>query len=119
MLLRSNAPQRSADGSALVYSVLIDLYEWTSSGELRTKKHVYEQMAPAFTFIAQNYASPITLEQLAKELSVSEQHTCLLFRQTTDCAHSNTSPASACAKRKSAYTTADPSGQKRGRKGRI
>lgn len=83
VMLRTNAPHRSAEGSALVYSILMDLYEWTSPGEVRNKKHAYDQMAPVFAFIEEHYASPITLEQLAKVLSVSEQHTCLLFRQTT------------------------------------
>lgn len=81
-LLGTNHPRRTVDASSLVYSLLIDLYQWTSTSEIRSKKQSFEQMAPIFDFIEKNYHMPISLEQLSRQISVTAQHTCLLFQQT-------------------------------------
>jgi AraC family transcriptional regulator of arabinose operon len=72
----------AVESSALLYQVLMDLFLYTSSSEIRSKHQHFEQMAPAIAYIENHYHESISLQQLADQLSVSPQHTCLLFRDS-------------------------------------
>lgn len=81
-LMTSADPLRSVEGSALVYETLLDLFIHGSSSEVRSKQQQYEHLEPAITYIEEHYGEDIALEQLAEQLNVTPQHTCLLFQQT-------------------------------------
>jgi AraC family transcriptional regulator of arabinose operon len=81
-LMQSKDPLRSVEGSSLAYEILLDLFMYGSSSEVRSKMQHYEQLEPVLSYIEKHYRNEITLEQLAGKLSVTPQHTCLLFQQT-------------------------------------
>lgn len=75
-------PAGAAEGSSLLYQLLLDLFLYGSRSEVRSKQQHFEQLAPVFSFIAEHYAEPLALRDLARQLQVTPQHTCLLFQQT-------------------------------------
>lgn len=79
---QSTDPLKSLQCSSIVYSLLIDLYRYGSNLEQRSKQAYFDQMAPALRYIEYHYHKPITLGELAEMLSVSPQHTCVLFQLT-------------------------------------
>lgn len=79
---QSADPLRSLHGSAIVYQLLLDLAAYGSLSELRSKRQHAEQLAPVLAFLEERSAEPLTLDMLAKQLGVSQQHTCFLFQQT-------------------------------------
>jgi AraC family transcriptional regulator of arabinose operon len=80
--LNSNNPLKSLDCSSLVYEIMLDLYKYSSPTEARFKHQDYDQMFPVFNYIEKHYNEVITLQQLSEQISVTPQHTCLLFQQT-------------------------------------
>lgn len=66
--------------SSIIYSFLMDLYRLGANPETRSKQQYFDQMAPALRYIEYNYHHPITLGEIAGKLSVSPQHTCVLFQ---------------------------------------
>jgi AraC family transcriptional regulator of arabinose operon len=82
MKLNSNSPLKSLECSSLVYEIMLDLYRYTSASDIRFKHQDFDQMSPLFNYIENHYSETITLEQLARQISVTPQHTCLLFQQT-------------------------------------
>ncbi|MFH5186742.1 helix-turn-helix domain-containing protein [Paenibacillus sp. TAB 01] len=81
-ILQTEDPFRGVECSALGYQLLLDLFLYASRSEVRSKQQHIEQLAPVFAYIEDHYAQPISLQQLADQLQVSPQHTCLLFQQT-------------------------------------
>lgn len=81
-LMHSNDPLRNFESSALAYQIVLDLFMYGSSSEIRSKQQHYEQLEPVLAFIEEHYSEDLTLEELAQKLSVSSQHTCLLFQRT-------------------------------------
>lgn len=81
-ILQSEDPLRGAECSSLGYQLLLDLFLYASRSEVRTKRQHAEQLAPAFLYMEAHYHEPISLQQLADQLGVTPQHTCLLFQQT-------------------------------------
>lgn len=80
--LQTEDPLRGVECSALGYQLLLELFLYASRSEVRSKRQHVEQLAPIFTYIEEHYGEPISLKQLADQLQVSPQHTCLLFQQT-------------------------------------
>lgn len=80
--LNSKNPLKGLDCSSLVYEIMLDLYKYSSPSEARFKHQDYDQMFPIFNYIENHYNQVITLQQLADQISVTPQHTCLLFQQT-------------------------------------
>jgi AraC-like DNA-binding protein len=76
----SPEPINSLKSSSLVYQLLLDLYRYGAETSVRSRQQYFEQLSPAIRYIEANYATPLTLEQLAGELSVSPQYTCTLFQ---------------------------------------
>lgn len=81
-VLQTEDPFRGVECSALGYQLLLDLFLYASHSEVRSKRQHVEQLAPIFAYIEEHYNQPISLRQLADQLQVSPQHTCLLFQQT-------------------------------------
>ncbi|MCZ8514587.1 AraC family transcriptional regulator [Paenibacillus filicis] len=81
-LLDSKDPAGAVECSSLLYQLLLDLFLYASRAEVRSKQQHYEQLAPVFSYIASHYAGPVSLQDLAGQLQVTPQHTCLLFQQT-------------------------------------
>jgi YesN/AraC family two-component response regulator len=66
--------------SSLVYQLLLDLYRYGAETDVRSRQQYFEQLSPAIQFIEKYYNTPLTLDQLARELSVTPQYTCTLFQ---------------------------------------
>jgi AraC family transcriptional regulator, arabinose operon regulatory protein len=80
-LLASTDPLRNIECSALVYRIVLDLFNYASTSEVRSKQQHYEQLEPVLHYIEKRFREPITLEELAGQVSYSQQYTCLLFQQ--------------------------------------
>lgn len=70
------------DSSHLLYGLLLDLFQYTSTSENRSNHEQIEQLKPALNYIEQHYTNPISLQDLADQLSVTTHYTCVLFQQT-------------------------------------
>lgn len=68
--------------SAVIYEIIIDLFQYGSTVSSRSRHQYFSQLSPALQYIEEHYDRPIELEELASQLSVSRQHTCTLFQQT-------------------------------------
>lgn len=80
--LRSKDPLRYMKCSALVYEIALDLYTLSSSSDMRSKQEHYEQLWPALSYIEDHFHEAVTLAELADQLRLSPQYTCLLFQKT-------------------------------------
>nr|WP_275984059.1 AraC family transcriptional regulator [Paenibacillus hamazuiensis] len=80
--LQSNDPLRAIECSGWVYRIVLDLFQYASRSEVKSKQQHFEQLTPIFDFIERHYHEDITLQQLAGQLGISPQYTCLLFRET-------------------------------------
>lgn len=78
----STDPLKSLHCSAIIYSLLLELFRYGSNLDLRSKQQYFDQLAPALRYIEKHYSDPLTLDDLAGKLSVSRQYTCSLFRLT-------------------------------------
>jgi len=81
-ILQSTDPIRNFEASSVAYQLLLDLYKYASGAEIRSKKQHIDQLAPVLAFIEQHYNRDLSLAELAGQLDVSPQYTCLLFQQT-------------------------------------
>jgi AraC-like DNA-binding protein len=73
-------PMNSLKCSSLVYQLLLDLYRYGAETDVRSRQQYFEQLSPAIRYIETYYNTPLTLDQLAHELSVTPQYTCTLFQ---------------------------------------
>ena len=78
----STEPLKSVKCSSIIYTVIVDLYRYGTNVDLRSKQQYFDQLSPALRFIESHYNEAITLNDLASRLSVSPQHTCVLFQMT-------------------------------------
>lgn len=81
-MLQSKDPFRYIRCSALIYEIVLDLFMYSSTPEMRSKTEHYEQLMPALTFIDEHYNEPLTLESLSDQLRLSPQYTCHLFQKS-------------------------------------
>ncbi|MGO4494822.1 AraC family transcriptional regulator [Paenibacillus sp. 2RAB27] len=72
----------SYDGSHLLYGLLMDLFRYTSTSDTRSNQEQLEQLKPVIDYIQQHFEQPLTLQDLANQLGVTPQYTCVLFQQT-------------------------------------
>lgn len=68
--------------SAVLYEVLLDLFQYGSVVSARSREQYFSQLTPAIQYIEKHYHRPISLEEIANQLEVSRQHTCVLFQET-------------------------------------
>jgi AraC family transcriptional regulator of arabinose operon len=81
-ILNSKNPMRGLEVSALVYEFILDLYKYTSNSEIRSKQQHFDQLSPILSYIEDHYTQALSLQNLADQIRVSPQYTCLLFQQT-------------------------------------
>lgn len=81
-LLQSKDPFRYIHCSALVYEIVLDLFMYSSTPEMRSRTEHYEQLMPALSYIDEHYMKPLTLENLSAQLGTSPQYTCHLFQKS-------------------------------------
>lgn len=81
-ILESKNPMRSLEGSSLVYQVILDLFKYTSKSEIRSKQQHFDQLSPILHYIEDHYNETLSLHNLAEQITISPQYTCLLFQQT-------------------------------------
>lgn len=68
--------------STVIYEILIDLFHYSSAMSTRSRHQYFARLSPALEYIYEHYHELISLEDLAAQLSVTEQYTCTLFKQT-------------------------------------
>lgn len=68
--------------SALLYRILLDLYEYAERADVRSPHQSFSQLSPALRHIEEHAHEPLSLRDIASQLGVSEYHTCVLFRKT-------------------------------------
>jgi YesN/AraC family two-component response regulator len=76
----SSDPLAGLECSSITYGLILDLYRYGSCTDVRSKQQYFDQLAPALHLIEDRFHQALTLGDLAARLSVSPQHTCLLFQ---------------------------------------
>ncbi|RTE11253.1 helix-turn-helix transcriptional regulator [Paenibacillus whitsoniae] len=76
------SPGTAYESSQLLYGLLVELFRFSSTTELRSNREPYEQLAPVLAYIEQHFNEPISLQDLADCLSVTPHYLCVLFQQT-------------------------------------
>lgn len=78
----SNAPMKFLECSGLIYQVLLDLHSFGSGEDVQSRHQSFTQLSPALQYIEDHANEPITLGDIAGQLSVSNHHACVLFKRT-------------------------------------
>ncbi|MFM9331686.1 AraC family transcriptional regulator [Paenibacillus mesotrionivorans] len=81
-LLQSKDPSRYIRCSALIYAIVLDLFMYSSTPDMRSRTEHYEQLMPALSYIDEHFMEPLTLETLSSQLRISPQYTCHLFQKS-------------------------------------
>lgn len=82
--LFSDSNLKGLECSSLVYDFLITLMKYVHQAEDEPVVKKYSRLNPVFSYIEQNYRSPITIDDLAGTIEVTPQHLCHLFKETMD-----------------------------------
>lgn len=81
--LKSDYPLRGIDGSAIVYQLMMDFFKYVQrEGAVSHDAHV-RRLKPAMDLIEREIHRPLTLEDLANEIGVTQQYFCELFKSIT------------------------------------
>jgi AraC-like DNA-binding protein len=78
----SSDPMSSLHCSSITYDIILDLFRYGSGAAIRSKQQAFDQLSPALRYIEDHCHKPILLQDLADRLSVTPQHTCVLFQLT-------------------------------------
>lgn len=70
--------------SSFIYSLLTDIVQFASTNTNNGLNHQYFKLKPLFEYIEQNYAAPLTLDDLAEATGVTAPHLCNLFKKITN-----------------------------------
>lgn len=70
--------------SSFIYSLLTDIVQYASSNTNNSLNSQYFKLKPLFQYIEQNYASSLTLDDLADATGVTAPHLCNLFKKVTN-----------------------------------
>ena len=70
--------------SSILYSLLTDIVQYTSTHPNNSASDQYFRLKPLFHYIEQNFAKPLTLDAMADVIGVTPQHLCTLFKKTTN-----------------------------------
>lgn len=73
-------PLKNLTCSSMLYNLLVELYRYGFNLDQRSKQRAFDQLAPALRFIESRSHTPISLDDIAGKLSVTPQHTCVLFQ---------------------------------------
>lgn len=77
---RSSRAARNIETSRLTYGVLTDLLRLCFSSAKSSMEERYMRLRPLFELIEENFASDISLAQMASVMEVTPQHLCVLFK---------------------------------------
>jgi len=80
-LLRSTNSIKDLEASALVYDFLISFLKYAYLSDGDSISNLQSRMNPVLEYINENYAKPITIEELADILSITPQYLCILFKK--------------------------------------
>jgi AraC-like DNA-binding protein len=80
-LLRSTNSIKDLEASALVYDFLISFLKYAYLSDGDSVSNLQSRMNPVLEYINENYAKPITIEELADILSITPQYLCILFKK--------------------------------------
>jgi len=80
-LLRSTNPMKGLEASALVYDFLISFLKYAHLSDGDSVSNLYSRLNPVLEYINENYASPLTIEELADLLGITPQYLCILFKK--------------------------------------
>lgn len=78
---RVNALNSGHTNSALLYSFLVELNKLVTCPASTKENHRMVQLGPIIEYIDKNYATNITLKELAKIANLSPQYICRIFKE--------------------------------------
>ena len=79
--LLSSDPMKGIEASALVYDFLISIMKFAHLDGNDSSSHRYRQLDPLFSFIEEQYARPLTINEMANVLDITPQYPCRLFKR--------------------------------------
>ena len=82
-VLKSEDPLRRVDGSALVYSLLLEFLKYCKQDKDTSHSDTLRRIQPALDFIEQKIHAPLSLTDLADSIGVTPQYFCELFKSAT------------------------------------
>ena len=81
---KSTMSLKSIKNSNVIYSLLLDIYQYSSKNPNNSVAIQHSRLTPLFTFIDQNYHKPLVLEEMAHVVGITPQHLCTVFKKTTN-----------------------------------
>jgi len=69
--------------SKYIYQILLDLFLYASSNNDYSVNENYLKISPVLNYISENFPKLITLKELSEILSITPEHLCSLFKNTT------------------------------------
>lgn len=79
--IRTNNLHSGHSNSALLYTFLVELNKLVTCPASSRENHRMDQLTPIIEYIDQNYATNITLKELAKIANLSPQYICRIFKE--------------------------------------
>lgn len=79
--IRTNSMHCGHTNSALLYSFLVELNKLVTCPASTKENHRMDQLKPIMDYIDQNYATGITLKELARIADLSPQYICRIFKE--------------------------------------
>lgn len=79
--IRTNSLNNGHTNSALLYTFLVELNKLITCPASTKENHRMDQLAPILDYIDKNYATGITLKELAKIADLSPQYICRIFKE--------------------------------------
>lgn len=70
------------DCSGLLYLLLLDLCKYATRANASSPYESFSQLSPALRYIEEHACDPLSLQDIAAQLGLSNSHTCVLFRKT-------------------------------------
>lgn len=81
---QSNGTITSMQSSALIYSLLTEIVQYTSVHPNNSATSLNTKLKPLFQYIDLNYNKPLQLEFLAAISDMTPQHLCVVFKKATN-----------------------------------
>ena len=79
-ILKSADPLQRMDGSAIVYSLLLNFLKYSARDGEISQSATMKRLEPALTLIEREMNRPLSLEDLADSVGISPQYFCELFK---------------------------------------
>lgn len=85
VLSHDESPSAGFKCSALVYSILMQLFSFVTVSTADTSYEKHNKLQPVFTYIREHYHKPLTISDLADTIQVTPQYLCILFKELVHC----------------------------------